>query len=252
MRTFSQYIIPVSVSLVLHGLVVGLLFVHWTPEAQEKRIIPPRAIQAKLVQLESKPVKQAAKKQPQIIDLTAKRREAERKKQLAEKRRQQEIKKREQAEAKKAKEQKQKREEQERIRKEQERQQAEQRRQQRIQEELQNDLAEEAELLAEDQYATAAASYADAIRRRIEQHWSRPPSARNGMRCEITIAMVPNGRIVDVNIKTSSGNLAFDRSAVAAVKKVEVFPEAKEIPIEVFDRHFRKFTLAFQPEDLRQ
>jgi len=251
MRMLSQTIIPVSVSLALHTVVVGLLLINWSPDAPEKRIIPPRAIQAKLVQLESKSTPKAAKKQPKIVDLTAKRREAERKKKLAENRRKQEIKKRKDAEAKKAAEKK-KREAEERQRIEQEQQEAERRRQQRIEQELQSNLEEEAELLAEDQYATAAASYADAIRRRIEQHWSRPPSARNGMRCEITIAMVPNGQIVDVNIKTSSGNLAFDRSAVAAVKKVEVFPEAREIPIDVFDRHFRKFTLAFQPEDLRQ
>lgn len=252
MRILVFYVFPIVVSLLLHGLMFGLLMANWEKSAPAKKVITPKHIQAKLVELNPKSAKKAtAQKKPKIVDLTAKRREDERKKRLTEQKRQQETQKKEQAEAKKAAEKK-KRESDELKRKQQEQQLAEQRRREEMQHEFDEALKEEEGLLQEDQYATEAASFADAIRRRIEQHWSRPPSARNGMRSELTIDLVPNGRIVDVNIKTSSGNLAFDRSAVAAVKKVEVFPEVKDIPIEVFERHFRKFTLGFQPEDLRQ
>lgn len=252
MKILVFYVFPIAVSALMHALMLGLLMANWEKSEPAKKVVTPKYIQAKLVELNSKSAKKAtAQKKPKIVDLTAKRREDERKKRLTEQKRQQDIQKKKQAEAKKTAEKK-KREIEERKRKEQEQQLAEQRRRQEMQQEFEEALKEEDGLLQEDQYATDAASYADAIRLRIEQNWSRPPSARNGMRSELTIDLVPNGRIVDVNIKTSSGNLAFDRSALAAVKKVEVFPEVKDIPVEVFERHFRKFTLAFQPEDLRQ
>ncbi len=252
MKFLSYYLLPVSLSLLLHAGLVAILLIGWQGKAEPRRLAPPKYIEATLVELKPKSQKKAsAKKKPKIVDLAAKRREQEKKKQLADQKRQAQIKKQKEAEAKKAAEKK-KREEQQKKQQAREREQAELRRREALQQEFEQALLEEEGLLQEEQYATEAASYADAIRRRIEQSWSRPPSARNDMRCELTIDMVPSGRVVDVNIKTSSGNLAFDRSAVAAVKKVEVFPEVKEIPIEIFERHFRKFSLAFQPEDLRQ
>jgi Cell division and transport-associated protein TolA (TC 2.C.1.2.1) len=168
----------------------------------------------------------------------AQRREAEAKKVAdAKKRKEQEIKDkqlREQAEKQKAQRE------------------AEEQKRRQLEREFEQALQEEEGMLLEEQYATTAQSYAALIQQRVVNNWSRPPSARNGMRCELTISMVPNGRVVDVVLARSSGNPAFDRSAIAAVKKVETFPEVKDIPIEVFERHFRKFSLGFQPEDLRQ
>ncbi|TVZ38091.1 colicin import membrane protein [Alteromonadaceae bacterium 2753L.S.0a.02] len=244
------YIIPISVSLALHAVVIVLLMVNWQSTTPPKKIATPRYIEAKLVELKPKTKKASAKKQPKIVDLTAKRREQEKEKKLAEQKRQRQIKQQQEAEKKAA--DKKRREQEERDRLAQQERERDQQRKQRMQQEFEQALQEEQGLLLEDEYATQAQSYADVIRRRIEQNWSRPPSARNGMRCELTIDMVPNGRIIDVNIKTGSGSAAFDRSAIAAVKKVDVIPEVKDIPIAIFERHFRKFTLAFQPEDLRQ
>jgi len=252
MNVLRNYLLPLTVSVVLHAVLIVVLIVSWEPEPVARKIAKPQYIEAKLVELKSKSQKKAsAQKKPKVVDLTAKRQEQERKKRLAEQNRQKEIQKKKDAETKKAADKKKRELEQQKKAKQAE-QEAEQRRREMMQQEFEEALKEEEGLLQEDQFASDAASYADAIRRRIEQNWSRPPSARNGMRCELTIDLVPNGRIIDVNIKTSSGSGAFDRSALAAVKKVEVFPEVKDIPIEVFERHFRQFSLGFQPEDLRQ
>ncbi|SMF60116.1 Cell division and transport-associated protein TolA (TC 2.C.1.2.1) [Alteromonadaceae bacterium Bs31] len=252
MKFLSYYFLPISISLLLHAGLVAVLLVNWQTGVQPRKLAPPKYIEAKLVELKPQSKKKAsAKKKPKIVDLAAKRRAEEKRKQLAEQKRQTQLKKEKEAEAKKAAEKK-KREEALKEKKAREKEQADLRRKQALQQEFEEALLEEEGLLQEELYATEASSYADAIRRRIEQSWSRPPSARNDMRCELTIDMVPNGRVVDVNIKTSSGSLSFDRSALAAVKKVEVFPEIKDMPIDIFERHFRKFSLAFQPEDLRQ
>lgn len=112
-------------------------------------------------------------------------------------------------------------------------------------------LAEEESLLMAEQSDVVAQSYIAAIADRIERNWSRPPSARNGMVCVLRIALVPTGQVVDVSIVKSSGNGAFDRSAMQAVQKVERFDELKNMPSDVFEANFRVLILNFSPEDLR-
>ena len=80
---------------------------------------------------------------------------------------------------------------------------------------------------------------------------SRPPSARNGMECELAVQLVPTGEVVSVTVIRSSGNSAFDSSAVNAVKKAGAFPELQKLPSAEFEKNFRRLNLIFKPEDLR-
>lgn len=96
-----------------------------------------------------------------------------------------------------------------------------------------------------------AQNYVAIIAQAVQNSWSRPPSARNNMEVELTIQLIPTGEVVSVSIVRSSGQLAFDRSAVNAVKKAERFPELQQLPTRVFEKHFRRLRLKFRPEDLR-
>jgi len=89
------------------------------------------------------------------------------------------------------------------------------------------------------------------IQRAVVNRWTRPPSARNGMRAVLEIALVPTGDVVGVAVLSSSGNVAFDRSAINAVEKAGRFPEVRELDRTIFERDFRRFQLIFKPEDLR-
>jgi len=111
-------------------------------------------------------------------------------------------------------------------------------------------VAEEQALQTEEEN-NVSISYATAIQRKVITYWSRPPSARNGMECVIAIQLVPTGEIVTSSILTSSGNKAFDLSALNAVKKAGSFPELKNLASTEFERNFRRFRLLFRPEDLR-
>jgi len=94
-----------------------------------------------------------------------------------------------------------------------------------------------------------ALAYVGQIQRQIIQNWSRPPSARNGMQALLKVYLVPTGEVVDVAVVESSGNEAFDRSAILAVRKSERFvvpPDSRE-----FEKNFREFSVLFKPEDLR-
>ena len=96
-----------------------------------------------------------------------------------------------------------------------------------------------------------AASYAALIQQTVVNYWSRPPSARNGMEVLLALQLIPTGEIVSVTVIKSSGNTAFDRSAINAVEKAERFPELQNLPAREFEKTFRRFRLLFRPEDLR-
>lgn len=226
-------------SAVVHLLLVATLAWNWqsvpTPE-----IRTPRHVKATLVKLD---LKTAVK--PDVKPNIDKTDSAEQRRQRAAV-----EKKRRQLERQKTELKKKKREKKEQAQREQREQQLAQR-----QQVITNELAREKErLLFEEQARTdsvTSQSYSALIAARIEQNWSRPPSARKGMQCELEIHMVPTGHVMGVQITKSSGNVAFDRSAVQAVKKIERFSEIKGMPSRVFERYFRRFKLSFNPKDLR-
>jgi|TARA_B100002003_G_scaffold250950_1_gene292289 colicin import membrane protein len=110
-------------------------------------------------------------------------------------------------------------------------------------------------ILEEQEYRRAvtddekALAYVSQIQRDIIQNWSRPPTARNGMQALLRVHLVPTGEIVNVVVEETSGNDAFDRSALLAVRKTQRF----QVPAKSrqFERNFREFTVLFRPEDLR-
>jgi TonB family protein len=96
-----------------------------------------------------------------------------------------------------------------------------------------------------------SASFIALIQQTVVNYWSRPPSARNGMECELVVQLIPTGEVVSVTVIRSSGNSAFDASAVNAVQKAGAFPELQKLPSAEFEKNFRRLNLIFRPEDLR-
>ena len=236
--------------MLFHGAIVAFVLVGWQSAPVPRSVKTPQYIEAKLIELKpkSKQATSAKPKEVQTIDLTQRRREQELARQRAAEKRaaeQRQKLEREQAEEKK-------REALERQLEVEREKQEERERQRQQQEAVEEALEEELGLIMEDEYASEAQSYTQAIARRIEQHWSRPSSARNGMQALLSIQMVPTGRVVSVAILESSGNTAFDRSAEQAVRQVDTFPEVRDMPPEVFERYYRQFNLLFKPQDLRQ
>ena len=109
---------------------------------------------------------------------------------------------------------------------------------------FESEAADLAEATADAQTMT----YMDAINRAIRAQWSRPPSARNDMKARFQVDLVPSGEVLGVMLLETSGNGAFDRSAEIAIRKASPF----DVPPDhdVFEAHFRRFTLLFNPQDL--
>lgn len=247
-KALRKYIIPILVSVGVHAFFAFVLFSHW--ETPTKTVsVKPKYIEAKLVELKQKTKPKQAQNKPKIVDLTIQRKQAERIKREAEIK-QQALIKRKNAEKKKKDDAVKKAQEEERLKREQKEKEELQKLQER-QKELDLKKAQEEQALLEESYATEAQSYAATIKKRIERYWSKPPSARKGMECILRINLVPTGRVITVDVIKSSGNEAFDRSAIQAVKKSEIFPEIKNMPSGLFESQFRQFTMGFSPEDSR-
>ncbi len=116
--------------------------------------------------------------------------------------------------------------------------------------ELLSDDTERQQALADTQGDQTSGNYDDLIVSLVSQQWRRPPSARNGMTVEVTIQMLPDGTITNASVTRSSGDNAFDRSAVAAVRNVGRIPEMQDMDRATFDQLYRQRRMIFKPEDL--
>ena len=238
---------------------IKALFVEENPQLRNERLLDEQ----RLIRLDQE---RRAREEAERQAAEERRRQEEA---AAEEQRQQEIAAREQRE----REAQEQREREEQLQREAEvaRQQEEQRqreleeqRQREAEAQRQREIAAEQERRRQEETAAVAAAAAEVARSEFEmiqaytgvihdlvqQNWSRPPSARNGMTAVFRIQMVPTGDILDVSIVQSSGDAAFDRSAETAIFRVGRFTELQGMPIRMFNNNFRSLLLTFRPEDL--
>lgn len=246
-----MYILPLLLALAIHALAALALVRGYNPEAITTKVIRPQIVQSELIVLEPKRSKAKPKPTPKPM-LTPAPVVKPKPEPVPKPKPKTEPAKPKVDEAAKLKA------EQEKAR-EQERQTQAEEKAKRLQkladqsfldslddEQAMLDEVAEASDAAAD--AVAAQSFRMGIYQAVVGNWSRPPSARQGMQVTLLVELVPTGDVVNVSILDSSGSGAFDRSAQSAVNKVGQFVVPKES--ELFERHFRKFTLLFKPEDL--
>jgi len=253
MNSTGSYIFPFILAAAVHALVVAALIVKWPDKADlETARLEPYYIDAALVAENPYKARERAAAQAAAREL-ARRQQAARRTQLerdkAEKARLEALRK-----------------EEDRARREKELEAERQALAQQQADETRDAATLEAErknmeqglamaVQDEQEYRKAvtddekAMAYVAQIQREIVQNWSRPPSARNGMEALLKVHLVPTGEVVDVALVKSSGNDAFDRSAVLAVQKAGRFMVPSDS--SQFERNFRQFEVLFRPEDLR-
>ena len=258
----SQTFIAAAVSLLFHTLIVLAIWLGVEVSTEEQRIFKPQQIiKASLVEL--KPQATKADNTPNVIDLNKRRQQQlerqkrlEREKQkklLLEQERQKQLQKKQEQEKKQLEQQELERKKRRQQEKDQEAQ-----RLQRLKDQQQElslfDEALEAELNEQQAYEQQQViqSYQQYIYQRTRQYWSRPPSARNGMKVLLAVNLVPTGEVNSVQILEGSGNDSFDRSAVQAVQKASPYKQLREMQATDFEKNFRNFNLLFNPQDLRQ
>jgi len=89
--------------------------------------------------------------------------------------------------------------------------------------------------------------FSSMIKSQVMENWKRPTNLSLNLKTEIQITLVPTGEILSSKIINSSGNRAFDDSALTAISKLKSF-DGLNMQMNLFDQHFRKFILIFSPE----
>jgi len=133
----------------------------------------------------------------------------------------------EEAERQRLAEEQRQREEAERQRREEEARQRRLAEERRLQAEAEAELARVLAIEEERRNARDSgllAEYIRLIQNRIQQNWSRPPSARPGLECEVNVTQIPSGDVVNVSIGRCNGDEAVIRSIEAAVLRASPLP----------------------------
>ncbi len=156
-----------------------------------------------------------------------------RERQEEQRRREAQAEKQRQAEA-----EKQKRAEAERKRVEEiKRKQEEAVKRKRAEEEAKAQAAREAELQRqlEDEEATMSArgstamqQYMALIQQHVERRWIRPPSAREGLECEVKVVQAPGGAVLSAEVMRCNGDAAVRQSIETAVLRASPLPQPSD------------------------
>lgn len=248
-RRLEGFILPALISVVLHGLLLFLLTANWEPERDRTIRKVPRHVNAKLVTLDQAAAKpKQAKPRPAELTPQPPKPKVEPPKPKVEPPKPKPAPTLKPAPKKEPPKPDPKKLEEARKREQQKK--ADEERRQR-EKEMTLAMATEEDMQAAESDTDLAMAYTDSIRAAIEDNWSRPPSARRDMEVVLRLQLIPTGEVVSVSVMKSSGNEAFDTSAINAVKKAERFPEVADASPQVFERHLRSFQLVFRPEDLR-
>ena len=81
----------------------------------------------------------------------------------------------------------------------------------------------------------------------IEGAWLKPKNIQDGLVCDLRIQINKNGRIINVSLLRSSGNIRFDNSAIKAVKRVETFNFFSKMDAKIYQSNFKNIMLTFNP-----
>ncbi len=222
-------------------------------EDEKRRAEEEARLEAEHKKAETERQRKAEENAKRKADEEAKRRAAEKKRLEALKKKQAEEKARKEAERKKAEAERERREalarKAEAERKAAEaRKKAEEAARLKREAELKEKMAAEAKRLAEErqqarrqQLLSMQMQYMADIKNKVERNWLRPSGSR-GSYCRVLIHQIPGGEVVNVRLLDCDGDVAFQRSVEAAVRKASPLPAPPDP--EVFDREIE---FVFEP-----
>ena len=110
-----------------------------------------------------------------------------------------------------------------------------------------DDLIAEDKLISKESQHSQAELYSSLIIKSIQSAWRKPINIQDGLVCDLRLSINKNGRIVNVNLIRSSGNLRFDNSALKAVQRAETFSFFKDIPYSLYNTNFKSVVITFNP-----
>ena len=89
--------------------------------------------------------------------------------------------------------------------------------------------------------------YAQKIIATIENAWMKPRNIPEDLVANLRLKIRSSGRIVEVDLIKSSGNLRFDNSSMQAVRRVETFNFFNSMPKTIYENEFQTVSISFNP-----
>ena len=112
---------------------------------------------------------------------------------------------------------------------------------------LQDLINQESQVLDSNMFENEINKYSNLIINLIEAAWIKPKNIQENLICDIKIKTNSRGRIVDISLINSSGNIRFDNSALQAVRRVETFAFFNEITKKTYEDVFKNIVISFNP-----
>ena len=110
-----------------------------------------------------------------------------------------------------------------------------------------DDLIAEDKLISKESQHSQVELYSSLIIKSIQSALRKPMNFQDGLVCEKRLSINKNGRITNVILFRSSGNLRFDNSALKDVQRVETFSFFKDIPYNLYNTNFKSIVITFNP-----
>lgn len=85
---------------------------------------------------------------------------------------------------------------------------------------------------------------------RVSANWVKPSEDVTGLRTELLMKMGRDGSMASVEVTKSSGNKAFDGSAVVALKNIGRMPEVAQVDQSTYEKAYKSRSIVFSPEML--
>jgi colicin import membrane protein len=208
---------------------------------RQEQVARERAEQERIAQQKAAEEKQAQERRQQEEAERQRKLEAERQAKLeAERQAKLEAEKKAQAEAERKRVEEIQRKQREREEAERKRLAAEAEARERA---LREQLAAEEELMSA-RSSGAMSQYVAMIQQHVERRWIRPPSARSGIECEVSVVQSPSGTVLRVAVGRCNGDQAVRQSIENAVQKASPLPLPSDM--RLFERNLQ---FIFRPAD---
>jgi colicin import membrane protein len=110
-----------------------------------------------------------------------------------------------------------------------------------------DDLLEEENLIFQKSEQNQVELYSSLIIQSLQSAWRKPINIQDGLVCDLRITINKNGRIININLIKSSGNIRFDNSAMKALQRIETFNFFDSIPYNIYLSNFKNIVITFNP-----
>ena len=108
-------------------------------------------------------------------------------------------------------------------------------------------LIKEDQIISEKSEQNQINEFSNLMIKFIQSAWIKPQNIQDGLICDLRMTINKNGRIINIDLIKSSGNIRFDNSAINAVKRVETFNFFNKIPYTLYQNNFKNIVITFNP-----